>query len=243
MGIVCGVGTAALVNLRLLGVGLTQNSAVQLWRDAHSRGHLSVSRSRYFPGFCYFRPTRRYTSSTPSFVSKCRFSSSQSSFISRWFAGRRRKARVAALLTYRLGCGRWCRPAGFSSGTSAEHDYSVLPLAAGDGLLLVHTRLGIRVSNPAVGTYRSSDHRGRNGRSHRSAFARCRDEELSGGGSGERTARSQAVRFCRRRSLWRSFIWSQGGAIFPLVQLFVLDQGRTSRADRLELCGISAHRL
>ena len=34
MGIVCGVGTAALVNLRLLGVGLTQNSAAQLWRDA-----------------------------------------------------------------------------------------------------------------------------------------------------------------------------------------------------------------
>jgi hypothetical protein len=34
MGIVCGVGTAALVNLRLLGVGLTQNSAAQLWSDA-----------------------------------------------------------------------------------------------------------------------------------------------------------------------------------------------------------------
>ena len=33
-GIVCGVGTAALVNLRLLGVGLTQNSAARLWRDA-----------------------------------------------------------------------------------------------------------------------------------------------------------------------------------------------------------------
>lgn len=33
MGIVCGVGTAALVNLRLLGVGLTQNSAAQLWSD------------------------------------------------------------------------------------------------------------------------------------------------------------------------------------------------------------------
>jgi hypothetical protein len=33
-GIVCGVGTTALVNLRLLGVGLTQNSAGQLWHDA-----------------------------------------------------------------------------------------------------------------------------------------------------------------------------------------------------------------
>jgi hypothetical protein len=33
-GIVCGVGTAALVNLRLLGFGLTQNSAAQLWKDA-----------------------------------------------------------------------------------------------------------------------------------------------------------------------------------------------------------------
>ncbi|MBZ5635479.1 MAG: hypothetical protein LAO55_20335 [Acidobacteriia bacterium] len=33
-GIACGVGTAALVNLRLLGVGLTQNSAARLWRDA-----------------------------------------------------------------------------------------------------------------------------------------------------------------------------------------------------------------
>jgi hypothetical protein len=33
-GIVCGVGTAALVNLRLLGVGLTQNNAAKLWSDA-----------------------------------------------------------------------------------------------------------------------------------------------------------------------------------------------------------------
>jgi hypothetical protein len=33
VGIVCGVGTAAVVNLRLLGVGLTQNSASQLWSD------------------------------------------------------------------------------------------------------------------------------------------------------------------------------------------------------------------
>jgi Family of unknown function (DUF6644) len=32
-GIVCGVGTAILVNLRVLGVGLTQNSAEQLWKD------------------------------------------------------------------------------------------------------------------------------------------------------------------------------------------------------------------
>ncbi len=32
-GIVCGAGTAALVNLRLLGVGLTRNSPAQLWRD------------------------------------------------------------------------------------------------------------------------------------------------------------------------------------------------------------------
>lgn len=32
-GIACGVGTAALVNLRLLGVGLTRNSASQLWDD------------------------------------------------------------------------------------------------------------------------------------------------------------------------------------------------------------------
>jgi hypothetical protein len=29
----CGVGAAALVNFRLLGVGLTQRSAVQLWKD------------------------------------------------------------------------------------------------------------------------------------------------------------------------------------------------------------------
>jgi len=33
-GIVCGVGTAALVNLRLLGVGLIQKGAAQLWREA-----------------------------------------------------------------------------------------------------------------------------------------------------------------------------------------------------------------
>jgi hypothetical protein len=33
-GIVCGVGTAALVNFRLLGVGLTQNTAARLWSDA-----------------------------------------------------------------------------------------------------------------------------------------------------------------------------------------------------------------
>jgi hypothetical protein len=33
-GIVCGVGTAALVNFRLLGVGLTQDSAARLWSAA-----------------------------------------------------------------------------------------------------------------------------------------------------------------------------------------------------------------
>lgn len=32
-GIVCGAGTAAVVNLRLLGIGLTQNRAVQLWKN------------------------------------------------------------------------------------------------------------------------------------------------------------------------------------------------------------------
>jgi len=32
-GIVCGVGTAALVDLRLLGIGLTQKSAGKLWSD------------------------------------------------------------------------------------------------------------------------------------------------------------------------------------------------------------------
>jgi hypothetical protein len=32
-GIVCGVGTAVLVNLRLLGVGLTKNSPARLWKD------------------------------------------------------------------------------------------------------------------------------------------------------------------------------------------------------------------
>jgi len=31
-GIVCGVGTAALVNFRLLGVGLRRSSPAQLWR-------------------------------------------------------------------------------------------------------------------------------------------------------------------------------------------------------------------
>jgi len=33
LGIACGVGTAALVNLHLLGIGLTQNSAGQLWKN------------------------------------------------------------------------------------------------------------------------------------------------------------------------------------------------------------------
>ena len=33
-GIMLGVGTAALVNVRLLGVGLTKDSAAQLWSDA-----------------------------------------------------------------------------------------------------------------------------------------------------------------------------------------------------------------
>jgi hypothetical protein len=32
-GFVCGVGTIALVDFRLLGVGLTQKSAAQLWSD------------------------------------------------------------------------------------------------------------------------------------------------------------------------------------------------------------------
>jgi hypothetical protein len=33
IGFVCGVGTMALVNFRLLGVGLTQKSAAQLWNE------------------------------------------------------------------------------------------------------------------------------------------------------------------------------------------------------------------
>ena len=33
LGFVCGVGTAALVSLRLLGVGLTQSSAAKLWKN------------------------------------------------------------------------------------------------------------------------------------------------------------------------------------------------------------------
>lgn len=33
VGFVCGVGTIALVNFRLLGIGLTRKSAAQLWRD------------------------------------------------------------------------------------------------------------------------------------------------------------------------------------------------------------------
>lgn len=34
LGIVCGVGTIALVNFRLLGMGLVRRSAAQLWSDA-----------------------------------------------------------------------------------------------------------------------------------------------------------------------------------------------------------------
>ncbi len=34
VGIACGVGTAALVDLRLLGIGLTQHSAGKLWKNA-----------------------------------------------------------------------------------------------------------------------------------------------------------------------------------------------------------------
>ena len=34
VGVVCGVGTAALVDFRLLGVGLIRKGAAQLWRDA-----------------------------------------------------------------------------------------------------------------------------------------------------------------------------------------------------------------
>ena len=34
VGIICGVGTAALVNFRLLGMALTQKSAARLWSDA-----------------------------------------------------------------------------------------------------------------------------------------------------------------------------------------------------------------
>jgi hypothetical protein len=32
-GFICGIGMIALVNFRLLGVGLTQKSAAQLWRE------------------------------------------------------------------------------------------------------------------------------------------------------------------------------------------------------------------
>jgi len=34
IGFTCGVGTIALVNFRLLGVGLTQRSPAQIWRDS-----------------------------------------------------------------------------------------------------------------------------------------------------------------------------------------------------------------
>jgi hypothetical protein len=33
LGFTCAIGTAALVNFRMLGVGLTQKSAAQVWRD------------------------------------------------------------------------------------------------------------------------------------------------------------------------------------------------------------------
>jgi hypothetical protein len=33
LGIVCGVGTAALVNLRLLGIGMVNSSPARLWRE------------------------------------------------------------------------------------------------------------------------------------------------------------------------------------------------------------------
>jgi hypothetical protein len=33
LGIICGVGTAALVNFRLLGVGLPESDCARLWRD------------------------------------------------------------------------------------------------------------------------------------------------------------------------------------------------------------------
>ena len=33
VGFICGVGTIALVNFRLLGIGLTRKSAAQLWSD------------------------------------------------------------------------------------------------------------------------------------------------------------------------------------------------------------------
>src|SRR5579862_8476264 len=33
VGFVCGVGTSALVDFRLLGIGMTGKSAGQLWRD------------------------------------------------------------------------------------------------------------------------------------------------------------------------------------------------------------------
>jgi hypothetical protein len=33
LGIVCGVGTAALLNLRLLGVGMDRTSPAKLWRE------------------------------------------------------------------------------------------------------------------------------------------------------------------------------------------------------------------
>ena len=46
VGIVCGVGTAALVNCRLLGIGLTQNSAARLWSDAFRRRRCEDRRDR-----------------------------------------------------------------------------------------------------------------------------------------------------------------------------------------------------
>jgi|SRR5579862_6162893 len=33
IGIICGVGTAALMNLRLLGIGVTKSSPAKLWRE------------------------------------------------------------------------------------------------------------------------------------------------------------------------------------------------------------------
>jgi hypothetical protein len=53
LGIVCGIGTAALVNLRLLGLGATESGPARLWKDT-LLWTLSGLLAAVFSGFLLF---------------------------------------------------------------------------------------------------------------------------------------------------------------------------------------------
>ncbi len=122
-GIICGVGTAALVNFRLLGVGLTRNSAARLWRDAMpwTLGGLTLA---IFSGLLLFSIDPEMYYANHAFRFKMLFLLLAIAFYYTMVRKAQQQINVEAgglsLRGSRSGCGRWCRSAGSSSDSLAR---------------------------------------------------------------------------------------------------------------------------